>query len=1197
MSSPSCFKRCLAIFASDLSYHSKRPLVAVWAFVMILTAWGLSSGTMQIASGDQTVGGTRAYITSEFAVSMQLTILTLLFHGFFVSVLAGMAIIQDEDWKLTELLLATPLRPWEYVWGKFAAVLATALGVLGIQLVAMMILYHLIPVAQTAEIRGVFSVWNYVKPAIVFAAPTMVFLAGLALGVGAWSRRPVMVFLLPVAIVLFVTTFLWQWSPSWLDPALERLLEAVDPAGYRWLNERFLKVDRGVAFYNTAAVPFDAWETVNRVMFVLLGLGCAGLAARGVSARVRGRAGAAWFRRKGRVSILVEDRDTHPIEPLQSLGMAVKRPGFWRGAWTVAHGELLELRSSAGLYLFIPLLFIQTISVALLDVGFLDTPFLVTSTRFAVRSLIPLSLCLAMLFVFYAADTIDRERTTRLASFASAYPIRTSSILLGKLAGLCVIATVVVLAVALGGVIAMFVQGRITPNLGIFALYWGVILVPTVLVWIAFLFAVHGLAQSRYAVYAAGTAVLLFTGYRLLTGQINWVGNWPMWDAVSASDISVFELDRIAVVLSRVGVLGLAIFLGRVAVQAYRRREIDAARLLGRTNARGVLLELLRLLPWAAAPIVAAGWLGWLVHSGREGGVAKKSDKDYWRRNVATFTDARTPDLVHVELNLALFPQRSGYQSRGTYELVNHDEKPFRQVLLTGGRHWRRLSWTLDGKDVVPGNRAGLYVFTPPGGTLKPGERMVIGFRHEGEFPAGIGESAARAREFILPSSVVITGFEPTIAPVLGFREDIGIDDENRSEAREYPDDFHEGRTDTFLGARYPFTTRITIEGPADFTLNSVGIKRSDTVVNERRTVVWESDHPVELWNVIAGRYVVDRKERTAIYHDKRHSYNIPEMHASLEAALKYYSEWFYPYPWRELKLSEFPNLASYAQGFPTNITFSEGIGFLTRSTPEIHAPFEITAHEAAHQWWGNIISPARGPGGAFLNEGISHFSTILLVEQVHGLAARIDFCKRLEASYAQARRADSERSLAKVQGERPDDTTTIYDKGGWVCWMLLNHLGRERMLLGIHEYFKRYHANPDHPTVHDLLAVLRGHASDPAAFDAFTHQWFYVVAVPEYRLSDAKKSQTGTRFVVTARIQNVKTGAMPVEIAVVRGERFDAKGMANPAYQEARTTVTLGAGETKDLRVECSFEPERIVVDPDAKVLQLERKAAQLKF
>ena len=120
----------------------------------------------------------------------------------------------------------------------------------------------------------------------------------------------------------------------------------------------------------------------------------------------------------------------------------------------------------------------------------------------------------------------------------------------------------------------------------------------------------------------------------------------------------------------------------------------------------------------------------------------------------------------------------------------------------------------------------------------------------------------------------------------------------------------------------------------------------------------------MSFFNVIAGRWEVERGEGTAVYYHPGHPYNIGEMREALDAARRYYSEWFYPYPWRELKLSEFPNLATYAQGFPTNITFSEGIGFLTRSSPEIHAAFEITAHEAAHQWWGNILSPGKGPGG-----------------------------------------------------------------------------------------------------------------------------------------------------------------------------------------------------------------------------------------
>src|SRR5262249_40865304 len=214
------------------------------------------------------------------------------------------------------------------------------------------------------------------------------------------------------------------------------------------------------------------------------------------------------------------------------------------------------------------------------------------------------------------------------------------------------------------------------------------------------------------------------------------------------------------------------------------------------------------------------------------------------------------------------------------------------------------------------------------------------------------------------------------------------------------------------------------------FTLNSVGTKTEDSVTDGRRTVVWESEHPVSFFNVIAGRWAVEKGEGTAVYYHPGHPYNIAEMREALDAARRHYSEWFCPFPWRELKLSEFPNLASYAQGFPTNITFSEGIGFLTKSTPEIHGAFEITAHESAHQWWGNILVPGKGPGGNVLSEGTSHFSTILLVEQAQGLAARIDFCKRLEASYGRSRPADTERPPVKLGGERPGRHRARYDTG-----------------------------------------------------------------------------------------------------------------------------------------------------------------------
>ena len=51
----------------------------------------------------------------------------------------------------------------------------------------------------------------------------------------------------------------------------------LEPSGVRWLNETWLKVDRGVSFYNTSAIPLDLGFVISRLAFVALGLGAVAL--------------------------------------------------------------------------------------------------------------------------------------------------------------------------------------------------------------------------------------------------------------------------------------------------------------------------------------------------------------------------------------------------------------------------------------------------------------------------------------------------------------------------------------------------------------------------------------------------------------------------------------------------------------------------------------------------------------------------------------------------------------------------------------------------------------------------------------------------------------------------------------------------------------------------------------------------------
>src|SRR5437870_1615161 len=95
-------RRISALVRLDVSHNLRRPLFLILVLILAVTAWGLTTGGMRISSGDASVGGKRAFITSEHSNGFVLSILTLLYYGFFVAVAAGMAIPKDDEQKVGE---------------------------------------------------------------------------------------------------------------------------------------------------------------------------------------------------------------------------------------------------------------------------------------------------------------------------------------------------------------------------------------------------------------------------------------------------------------------------------------------------------------------------------------------------------------------------------------------------------------------------------------------------------------------------------------------------------------------------------------------------------------------------------------------------------------------------------------------------------------------------------------------------------------------------------------------------------------------------------------------------------------------------------------------------------------------------------------------------------------------------------------
>jgi ABC-2 type transport system permease protein len=1184
----------------DLGEDLRRPLFLIFAALMLWNGWMMSRGNWIYRSNSTSLGGLKAWVDSEFQIAYVFALISSMFVAFFVAVAAGMPLIRDAEHKVGDLLRSTPLRPGEYVWGKFLAAALACLAAVAVLPLATGVFSHFLPDPGSPDIYGPFTLLNYVRPFLLFLVPGVLFAAGVAFALGSFTGRPILVFLFPVGVFLLCQNIFWRWLSPDIDPAFDAFLRAVDPSGFRWLRQTWLTVDRGLAVYNLQPVGYDASFLLSRLGFTLAGLLLVDLTRRRLGKGVHRPARA----RRKEAPAAAPDLPVKDLPSLSSLAMRSRPPGFISGVRVVARFELAELRSQPGLYIFIPAILLFLLILYREAYGYFFSPLLLTPGNAAMEGMTFLTTALGLLFLFYTVESLERERTTGIAPIYHSTPVPTGAIVAGK-----VIASLVVLGVALVGAFLMAAlsiaqQGQVPVEIRPFLVVWGLLLTPTMIVWIAFVAAVLALTKSRSATYGVSLAVLMVTVFLFLRGHMNWVGNWVFLGAtqdgtaVPWTDMGGFDIDRTAIVLNRLLMLALAALFGWTAGRFLHRRDRDRLHpVLRPAERRRTALTAAAL----ALPSLVLGFTLYAqVNQGFQGGAVERAREDYWRQNLMTWVGQPLPYVTRVEMDLDFEPADRGFAVNGFYDLQNQKDKPLYWFPVTGGTAWEGLSWTLNGRPWTPEKRSLLHVFRLPE-PLASGKSVRLGFRYRGKMLPGISRNGGEVPlgEFILPSGIILTGRNPDFVPVIGFNPQIGVDEDNRSDPRIYPPFHYQGVTDSDLD-RSAFTQRLRITAPAEYTINSTGVLTSDVVQDGRRTVVWESDYPLRVFNVAAGRWVVKRGPGTAVFYHPGHPYNVDSLLEALNGARRFYASWYAPYPWRELRLNEFPSFASYARGNATNIFFSEAAGFLVQRLPGNDMAFAVAAHEAAHQWWGHIMAAGEGPGGIVLVEGAANFATLMLLEQMRGPQARITYATRIEATYGENRLPSTEKPLAEtleLEG-RQGDVTVIYDKGAWALWMLYRQMGKDAFLAGVQQFFRIYHGNPDHPVIEDFVAVMRPYATDKKVFDDFVRQWFFSIVTPEYRLDQAGKRQVGKgAWEVTARIENAGTGRMPVEVAASQGERFDDKGRISPEYRDVRTTVVLGAGESKKVRIRCPFEPERLVVDPDAHVLQLQRPAATARL
>jgi len=231
---------------------------------------------------------------------------------------------------------------------------------------------------------------------------------------------------------------------------------------------------------------------------------------------------------------------------------------------------------------------------------------------------------------------------------------------------------------------------------------------------------------------------------------------------------------------------------------------------------------------------------------------------------------------------------------------------------------------------------------------------------------------------------------------------------------------------------------------------------------------------------------------------------------------LEIYSDLFGLYPFVDEKygMAEF----GWSGGMEHQTCTSMGSVFFAGTT---RRDDWVVAHELAHQWWGDLVTPAEW-ADVWLNEGFATYAEALWVEETAGADSMRIYMSGWRPSWGFSGTLYDPEILFGA---------TVYRKGGWVLHMLRGVMGDEKFFAALRDYGSEESFGYGNATTADFQRVCEDHYG--GSLEWFFAEWVYDEGEPVYAYYWSTAG-AGTDAGVDLSIRQVQTGrifGMPIDV------------------------------------------------------------------